>query len=187
MPEPKTLDSITLNPLSDFVNDLNVMVENPNYRDYGYYRRTNKAERELNRYDEKEIPLLAGAIQYVSNSNNLTKSDFEGVLKDNVIKYLQGKQIRFDYGSLSAEKFCSKEQLQERKERRIQQTSDCKRVVEKLFNKYLQSELSDEVKAKIEDIYNREYNATHIFTFYGVELDTAPTNCGQNMEKRKSL
>lgn len=159
LPKPKKINEFELNPLSDFVTSMDIKVNNPYHREYSYYHRTNKKERELYQYDSEQISLNDAVIQYVSKSPEITKNELKGVTRDNVVRYLSGRPLNIDYGKLPPETYCNAAQKAERKEKAAQQKSDCREVALKLYNEYLRTHLDEAAKKQIEDLYNREYNS----------------------------
>lgn len=157
LPEPKKINTFEVNPLSDFAQSFDIKIQNPYYREHSYYR-TKKIDRELYQYDNKEIDIQSAVLQYISDKSKVSKGDLNGVLRENVKKYLSGKQISIDYTGLPSEKYCNAAQKFERNQRRIQQTSDCRETALKLFNEFIRTNLTEDVKSQIENKYNRTYN-----------------------------
>lgn len=160
LPAKISISKMEVSPTSDFISDLDIKVENPQYSEY-YYGRRKKDNIALR--DEKEINLVQGAIQYI-NSNLVQKDDLKtktgntaNITRANITKYLQGN-THFDYDrAFKADDQCTPAEKKEKESYKTQVKSDLREVANKLFVEYLTT-LPEETQKIIQDAYNREFN-----------------------------
>lgn len=149
LPKPKALEDIILSPNHEFVHNFQMGAEEKEIQVVTGYSFTGN-----NRYSMSARPQYATEKQMVNVSlrdkfidfvRNLPNSAFRGSSSWEVRSYVDNETVTGSDKQYNA-------LVRERR----------KEVANDLFNKFLKEEISDEVKARIEEEFNRKYNNIHI-------------------------
>lgn len=133
LPKPKELIDINLTPTSDFIREYPV-------KGMVYDYQTNSDVEGTTYLDKK----------YLDWVKNLTNSEREGLSYWDIDSFVRGEKIRIRYrGNPSKE---------EKDNQRAEYMTRLKNAVDKTFNDFLNSELSEEERKDLTDKWNRKFN-----------------------------
>lgn len=148
LPEKKTVNQIAFNPTSDFIREYVMGIEDEEY--YDYSTRSNKTRKINATLDRK----------YKKYIENLTNSERNGVNTWDIRRYIDGDKINLDY-HYSSYSLTEAEKKKERSMQKAEYMTKLKNTVDKTFNDFVRNELSKEEKQKLEDAWNRTFNAVY--------------------------
>lgn len=148
LPEPKTVENIAFNPTSDFIREQSLGNLEEEVYDYSIrdYKKVNTPDTLDRRYKK-----------YI---DHLTNSERNGVSTWDMKKFIDGDKIRIDY-HYSSYSLTDAEKKAERNRQYAEYMTKLKNTVDKTFNDYVKNELTKEEKQKLEDAWNRKFNATY--------------------------
>lgn len=148
LPEPKTVENIVFNPTSDFIREQSLGNLEEEVYDYSIrdYKKVNTPDTLDRRYKK-----------YI---DHLTNSERNGVSTWDMKKFIDGDKIRIDY-HYSSYSLTDAEKKAERNRQYAEYMTKLKNTVDKTFNDYVKNELTKEEKQKLEDAWNRKFNATY--------------------------
>lgn len=148
LPEPKTVENIAFNPTSDFIREQSLGNLEEEVYDYSIrdYKKVNTPDTLDRRYKK-----------YI---DHLTNSERNGVSTWDMEKFIDGDKIRIDY-HYSSYSLTDAEKKAERNRQYAEYMTKLKNTVDKTFNDYVKNELTKEEKQKLEDAWNRKFNATY--------------------------
>ena len=148
LPEPKTVENITFNPTSDFIREQSLGNLEEEVYDYSIrdYKKVNTPDTLDRRYKK-----------YI---DHLTNSERNGVSTWDMKKFIDGDKIRIDY-HYSSYSLTDAEKKAERNRQYAEYMTKLKNTVDKTFNDFVKNELTKEEKQKLEDAWNRKFNATY--------------------------
>lgn len=148
LPEPKTVENIAFNPTSDFIREQSLGNLEEEVYDYSIrdYKKVNTPDTLDRRYKK-----------YI---DHLTNSERNGVSTWDMKKFIDGDKIRIDY-HYSSYSLTDAEKKAERNRQYAEYMTKLKNTVDKTFNDFVKNELTKEEKQKLEDAWNRKFNATY--------------------------
>lgn len=148
LPEPKTVENIAFNPTSDFIREQSLGNIEEEVYDYSIrdYKKVNTPDTLDRRYKK-----------YI---DHLTNSERNGVSTWDMKKFIDGDKIRIDY-HYSSYSLTDAEKKAERNRQYAEYMTKLKNTVDKTFNDFVKNELTKEEKQKLEDAWNRKFNATY--------------------------
>ena len=133
LPKPKELIDINLTPTSDFIREYPV-------KGMVYDYQTNSDVEGTTYLDKK----------YLDWVRNLTNSEREGLSYWDIDSFVKGEKVRIKYrGNPSKE---------EKDNQRAEYMTRLKNAVDKTFNDFLNSELTEEERKDLTDKWNRKFN-----------------------------
>jgi hypothetical protein len=146
--EPKTVENIAFNPTSDFIREQSLGNLEEEVYDYSIrdYKKVNTPDTLDRRYKK-----------YI---DHLTNSERNGVSTWDMKKFIDGDKIRIDY-HYSSYSLTDAEKKAERNRQYAEYMTKLKNTVDKTFNDFVKNELTKEEKQKLEDAWNRKFNATY--------------------------
>ena len=148
LPEPKTVENIAFNPTSDFIREQ--ALGNLEEEVYDYSTRDYKKVNTPDTLDRR----------YKKYIDHLTNSERNGVSTWDMKKFIDGDKIRIDY-HYSSYSLTDAEKKAERNRQYAEYMTKLKNTVDKTFNDFVKNELTKEEKQKLEDAWNRKFNATY--------------------------
>lgn len=148
LPEPKTVENIAFNPTSDFIREQSLGNLEEEVYDYSIrdYKKVNTPDTLDRRYKK-----------YI---DHLTNSERNGVSTWDMKKFIDGDKISIDY-HYSSYSLTDAEKKAERNRQYAEYMTKLKNTVDKTFNDFVKNELTKEEKQKLEDAWNRKFNATY--------------------------
>lgn len=148
LPEQKTVENIAFNPTSDFIREQSLGNLEEEVYDYSIrdYKKVNTPDTLDRRYKK-----------YI---DHLTNSERNGVSTWDIKKFIDGDKIRIDY-HYSSYSLTDAEKKAERNRQYAEYMTKLKNTVDKTFNDFVKNELTKEEKQKLEDAWNRKFNATY--------------------------
>lgn len=148
LPEAKTIEQISFNPTSDFIREL--VIGQKEVTEYDWQTRSDKTVKENITLDR----------EYRNYVKELSNSERNGISVYDIEKYLQGAKISIEY-NYSSYTLTEAEKKKERNMKKAEYMTKLKNVVDKTFNDFVRTELSDEYKNKLVDKWNRTFNAVY--------------------------
>ena len=148
LPEKKTVKQISFNPTSDFIREL--VVGQEEVTEHSYYSGEDRTVLRAVTLDKK----------YEDYVTNLTNSERNGVSVWDIRKFLDGAKINIDY-HYSSYTLSETEKKKERDMQRAEYLTKLKNTVDKTFNDFVRNELTQEQRDKLEDSWNRNFNAVY--------------------------
>lgn len=148
LPEAKKVEQISFNPTSDFIReyslgDLEEDVYDYAIRDYKKVKTPDTLDKRYKKYIE-----------------HLTNSERNGVSTWDIRKFIDGDKIRIDY-HYSSYSLTDAEKKAERSRQQAEYMTKLKNTVDKTFNDFVKSELTQEEKDALSDAWNRKFNNTY--------------------------
>lgn len=148
LPESKKVEQISFNPTSDFIReyslgDLEEDVYDYAIRDYKKVKTPDTLDKRYKKYIE-----------------HLTNSERNGVSTWDIRKFIDGDKIRIDY-HYSSYSLTDAEKKAERSRQQAEYMTKLKNTVDKTFNDFVKSELTQEEKEALSDAWNRKFNNTY--------------------------
>lgn len=148
LPEAKKVEQISFNPTSDFIReyslgDLEEDVYDYAIRDYKKVKTPDTLDKRYKKYIE-----------------HLTNSERNGVSTWDIRKFIDGDKIRIDY-HYSSYSLTDAEKKAERSRQQAEYMTKLKNTVDKTFNDFVKSELTQEEKEALSDAWNRKFNNTY--------------------------
>ena len=148
LPEAKKVEQISFNPTSDFIReyslgDLEEDVYDYAIRDYKKVKTPDTLDKRYKKYIE-----------------HLTNSERNGVSTWDIRKFIDGDKIRIDY-HYSSYSLTDAEKKAERNRQQAEYMTKLKNTVDKTFNDFVKSELTQEEKDALSNAWNRKFNNTY--------------------------
>ena len=133
LPQPKELRDINLTPTSDFAREYSVKDTEYDYN--------SKQDVETTTYLDKK---------YLKWVEKLTNSERDGISSWDIYNFVRGEKLRIRYrGNPSKE---------EKENQRAEYMTKLKNAVDKTFNDFLNSELSEQERKDLTNSWNRKFN-----------------------------
>lgn len=141
LPKPKTIKEISFNPTADFVKDFVV------------------GERsEWNPFEKRDENVSVNIVKDFKNYlYQIGKEERENVEYRSLIKYIDGEKVTFTY-DYPANMISKKEREIYQKQQRPKKFAKLKKVAEKLFNNYIEENLSADKQKELASKWNRNFN-----------------------------
>lgn len=141
LPKPKTIKEISFNPTADFVKDFVV------------------GERsEWNPYERRDENVTVNIVKdFKDYLYKIGKEERENVEYRSLIKYIDGEKVTFTY-DYPANMISKKEREIYQKQQRPKKFAKLKKVAEKLFNNYIEENLSADKQKELASKWNRNFN-----------------------------
>ena len=148
LPEPKEVEQIQFNPTSDFIRELIVGQEEVSEYDY-----SSRSERKVMR------PVTLDK-KYLDYMEHLTNSERDGISTWNIRSFINGDKIRIDY-HYSSYSLSEAEMKKERSMQKAAYLTKLKNTVDRTFNEFVRSELTQEEQKILKDAWNSNFNAVY--------------------------
>ena len=148
LPEPKEVEQIQFNPTSDFIRELVVGQEEVSEYDY-----SSRSERKVMR------PVTLDK-KYLDYMEHLTNSERDGISTWNIRSFINGDKIRIDY-HYSSYSLSEAEMKKERSMQKAAYLTKLKNTVDRTFNEFVRSELTQEEQKILKDAWNSNFNAVY--------------------------
>lgn len=148
LPEKKTVKQILFNPTSDFIRELVMGEQEAEEYDYSTHS-TRKVIRKIT-LDKK----------YKDYIEHLTSAERNNVPTWDIRRFIDGAKINIDY-NYSSYTLSDAEKKKERDMQKAEFLTKLKNTVDKTFNDFVKNELTKDEQMKLEDAWNRNFNAVY--------------------------